>query len=106
VTPGPLSPLTAQNGPGDLLLFSGIALILGILMPILAVEAEKLLLPPAGNPRIYKYFGLPNYAVLMAFTLMLAVILNFAEIPGRIRGISLLEFVVVWLAYSRFRGTR
>lgn len=106
MTPGPLSPLTAPQGPGDLLFFTGIVLILGILAPICAVEAEKLLLPPAGNPRIYKYAGLPNFAVLSAFLLMLGFILNFFEITGRIRGISLLEFVGIWLAYSKFRGAR
>ncbi|MBC9034927.1 hypothetical protein IAG41_21255 [Sphingomonas sp. JC676] len=106
MTPGPLSPLTAQHGPRDLLLLSGITLILGILAPIFAVEAEKLLLPPAGNPRIYKYFGLPNFAVLSAFALMLGAILNFVEITGRIRGIAVLEFVAVWWAYSKVRGTR
>jgi len=106
VTPGPLSPLTAQNGPGDLLLFSGIVLILGVLAPIFAVEAEKRLFPPAGNPRIYKYAGLPNIAVLMASALMLGFVLNFLEIAVRIRGIALLEFIAVWFAYSKFRGTR
>lgn len=106
MSPGSLSPLTAQQGPIDLLMVTVIALMLGVLMPIFAVEAEKLLFPPAGNPRIYNYWRLPNFAVLMAVLLALGFILNFFEIAVRVRGIVVLEFVAVWWAYAKFRGTR
>ncbi|MDQ0249221.1 hypothetical protein J2W22_001268 [Sphingomonas kyeonggiensis] len=83
-----------------------IALVLGLAAAVAAVEAEKLLLPPAGNPRIFTYFGLPNVAIWLAFGFLLGFIFNQLELKGGIRRVAVLEFVVVLIVYSRFRKTR
>ncbi len=83
-----------------------IALFLGIAAAVAAVEVEKLLLPPAGNPRIYTYYGLPNVAIWLAFCFLLGFVMNLLELKGRIRGVAVLEFALVLLLYSKVRKIR
>lgn len=83
-----------------------IALVLAAAAAAAAVELEKLLLPPAGKPRIYTYYRLPNVAIWLFSCFLLGFAMNLLELNGRIRGIAVLEFMAVLYLYGKFRKTR
>ena len=82
------------------------ALLVGLFLPLLAVETEKLLFPTDGNPKFYAFFGSTSFAIIMAYVFLGGAIFNFIEIRGKVRGLALCEFVIVWFIYSKLRKIR